>query len=183
MTEDALVTTDSVRYEIDGVAVEEVRPAADGADDRPAEPIELPVDEQTMFVPPEPVARTLLWSTVSDADAADLWGRAVPESPRAVAEATRFTVSVDLDGIDVPVLLLAAETDPFVAPWTTSKLGVDGRPGTELSGRPRAAVRNLLARGCGLPRPVPAGSRWPGERDHGFGNARAPMIGLWRLAI
>jgi len=150
MTEDALVTTDSVRYEIDGVAVEEVRPAADGADDRPAEPIELPVDEQTMFVPPEPVARTLLWSTVSDADAADLWGRAVPESPRAVAEATRFTVSVDLDGIDVPVLLLAAETDPLVAPWTTSKLG-------ELMGVPERSFPG----GHGLPYEI----SWPAVAD------------------
>lgn len=78
-------------------------------------PIEIPVDFDAPWGPPPPdVARQLFYSGVDDATAAEYHRKLQPESPRAVWEATRWTVEVDVSSLRVPTLVVAAEADPLV---------------------------------------------------------------------
>ena len=78
-----------------------------------AQEIGITVDMTQPYPPfPYPVAKQLFYPTMSDYLANIWWNQLVPESPRAVWEATRWTVPVDLDAITTPdVLVVAAQID------------------------------------------------------------------------
>lgn len=100
------------------VLVTPVVPAEVGADEIP-----IPVDLTQPFpVPPFEVAKAMFFGTMSDAEAAPYHNALQPESPQAVWEATRWTVSVDLDRITVPVMTVAAGADTLTPPEAVSGL-------------------------------------------------------------
>lgn len=88
-----------------------------------AEPIPVDLDF-TKLLPPFPYeqAKQLFFTTMGEEQARSLYERLVPESPRAVREATWWTTWVDLDKVRVPTLLLYASEDLLVPPATTLKL-------------------------------------------------------------
>jgi pimeloyl-ACP methyl ester carboxylesterase len=73
---------------------------------------EIPVDLSALFpVLPFEVAWQMFFQGVPEAVAREFYARLTPESPRAVWEATRWTVSVDRSKISCPVLVIGGETD------------------------------------------------------------------------
>ena len=73
---------------------------------------EIPVDFSAPFpVLPFEVAWHMFFEGVPEADARELYALLVPESPRAVWEASRWTVSVDRSRISCPVLVIGGEID------------------------------------------------------------------------
>lgn len=84
-----------------------------------AQVIPIPVDMTRPFpVPPFAVAKGMFYSTMSDAEALLYYTRLQPESPLAVWEATRWTVSVNLSTITMPTLTIAAGADTLTPPST-----------------------------------------------------------------
>lgn len=89
-----------------------------------AAPTELPVDFTMPFpVPPFEQAKAMFWQGLDDEHALPLYERLEPESPRAVWEATRYTQFVDLDAVDCPALMVAAELDTLIPASSTEDLG------------------------------------------------------------
>ena len=78
--------------------------------------IELPIDQkQTWGPPPVDIARELFFQGSKEEDARRFYSLLCPESPRAVHEATRWTVHVDRKNIaKVPVIAFGAEIDRLV---------------------------------------------------------------------
>ncbi|WP_031469536.1 alpha/beta hydrolase [Sciscionella sediminilitoris] len=76
------------------------------------EPVELEVDPDRPWGPPPPeTARELFYSGTGDRLAAEYFRRLQPESPRAVWEATRWTLEVDTSALQVPTFVVGAERD------------------------------------------------------------------------
>jgi pimeloyl-ACP methyl ester carboxylesterase len=79
------------------------------------DPIPLPVEESEPFDPfPPELARQMFYDRVDDEQAARYWDKLQPESPAAVLQATRWTANVDVSGLSVPTLVVAAEKDMLV---------------------------------------------------------------------
>jgi pimeloyl-ACP methyl ester carboxylesterase len=77
--------------------------------------IPLAVDLTQPFpVFPYSVAKELFFPTMTDTDAQGYYARLQPESPRAVWEASRWTVPVNLAAITAPTLAISAGLDPIV---------------------------------------------------------------------
>jgi pimeloyl-ACP methyl ester carboxylesterase len=77
--------------------------------------VPLPVDENVMWGPPPfEVARELFFLGLSEHEAQNYYRRLCAESPRAVLEATRFTVSVETSRITCPVLAFGGTNDRLV---------------------------------------------------------------------
>jgi pimeloyl-ACP methyl ester carboxylesterase len=94
-----------------------VVPSAVGAD-----PIEIEVDLTKPFGFPYDVAKLLFYPTL-DKDLARMYhDRLEPESPRAVWQATRWTIDVDLQAVTAPTLVFATELDPLTPPATVAGL-------------------------------------------------------------
>lgn len=88
-----------------------------------ADVIPVPVDwEQPFPVPPFEQAKAMFWQGLSEEEARPLYEQLTEESPRAVHEATRYTLYVDLSAVDAPVFGLAGELDNLYPPDTTSEL-------------------------------------------------------------
>jgi pimeloyl-ACP methyl ester carboxylesterase len=89
-----------------------------------ASPIELIIDDmrEPWGPPPPEVARQLFFQGVSDAQAADFSRRLVPESPLRVYEATRWSVSVDTDKIEAPILVVSGALDVLTPHETGASL-------------------------------------------------------------
>jgi pimeloyl-ACP methyl ester carboxylesterase len=62
-------------------------------------------------VPPFAVAKSFFFATMPDAEAMTYYQRLVPESARAVWEASRWTVSVPLSEVGMPTMTVAAGVD------------------------------------------------------------------------
>lgn len=89
-----------------------------------AAPIPIPIDmTQPFAVPPFNIAKGMFYSTMSDAEAQVYYQLLQPESPQAVWEATRWTVSVNLDRIRTPTMTVAAEADTLTPPDVIRQLG------------------------------------------------------------
>jgi pimeloyl-ACP methyl ester carboxylesterase len=87
------------------------------------DPIPLHVDLAQPFPPfPPEVAKRLFFTTLDDATASHYHSLLVPESPQAVFEATRWTVSVDLSVIQAPTFVLAAELDILAPPVAVERM-------------------------------------------------------------
>ena len=76
--------------------------------------IPVPVDPSAMWLAPPETLRELFWDLVDDVTSGRYQSLAVPESPQAVMEATRWTVEVDVSSITAPAYLLGAERDMLV---------------------------------------------------------------------
>lgn len=89
-----------------------------------AEPIELPVEDMhAPWGPPPPEqAHVLFFQGLSAAQAARVNALLVPESPRRVIEATRWTLPVDAAKITAPVLVVAGALDVLTPPQTGQAL-------------------------------------------------------------
>jgi pimeloyl-ACP methyl ester carboxylesterase len=81
--------------------------------------IELPVDmERPWGPPPFPVTMDLFFQGLSEDEATRYYSLLCPESPRAVFEATRWTVPIDKVSISSPILVIAGEKDVLTPPST-----------------------------------------------------------------
>jgi pimeloyl-ACP methyl ester carboxylesterase len=67
-------------------------------------------------VPPFEVAKAMFYQTMSEAEALTYYQELQPDSPQAVWEATRWTVSVDLNSIRMPVMTAVGVADSLVRP-------------------------------------------------------------------
>jgi pimeloyl-ACP methyl ester carboxylesterase len=84
---------------------------------------DLPVDLSVPFpVVPFEVAQQMFFPGVPETQAREYYARLTPESPRAVWEATRYTVSVDRSRISCPVLVVGGEIDMVCPAEVATKL-------------------------------------------------------------
>jgi pimeloyl-ACP methyl ester carboxylesterase len=67
-------------------------------------------------VPPFPVAKAMFYSTMSDAEAMLYYPQLAPESPQAVWEATRWTISVNLSQVTAPTMIAEGALDMLTPP-------------------------------------------------------------------
>jgi pimeloyl-ACP methyl ester carboxylesterase len=79
-----------------------------------AEPIDLAVDPASMWMPPPAMIKPTWWAQVTDDESQRYASLLVPESPRAVLEATRWLCEVDTSRLQVPVLVIAGSADPLI---------------------------------------------------------------------
>jgi pimeloyl-ACP methyl ester carboxylesterase len=86
-----------------------VLPAGFGAD-----PIELAVDPTSMWMPPPALIRPTWWAGVPDDESRRYTSLLVPESPRAVLEATRWLCEVNTSDVHTPTLVIAAGADALI---------------------------------------------------------------------
>jgi non-heme chloroperoxidase len=94
------------------VLVTPVVPAEVGAPEIP-----VPVDlTQPFAVPPFEVAKGMFFPTMTDEEARRYHALLTPESSRAVYEATRWTVSVDLAKVTAPTMVIGAGADTLTPP-------------------------------------------------------------------
>jgi pimeloyl-ACP methyl ester carboxylesterase len=98
----------AANYPVDRlVLITPVVPASIGAT-----PLPLAVDLTQPFpVFPFPVAKQLFFPTMNDWEAQNYYAQLQPESPRAVWEASRFTVNVNLAAVTEPTLVISAGHD------------------------------------------------------------------------
>jgi pimeloyl-ACP methyl ester carboxylesterase len=95
-----------------------VVPSAVGAD-----PIKVEVDLTKPFGPfPYHLARLLYFPTLDEGLARVYYDMLEPESPRAVWQASRWTIDVDLEAVTAPTLVFAAELDPLTPPAAVARL-------------------------------------------------------------
>jgi pimeloyl-ACP methyl ester carboxylesterase len=95
-----------------------VVPASVGAD-----PIDIDVDLTKPFGPvPYDLAKRLWYPTLDDDLVRVYYDMLEPESPRAVWQATRWTIDVDLQAVTAPTLVFAAELDPLTPPAAVARL-------------------------------------------------------------
>ena len=85
--------------------------------------IPLAIDLTQPFpVFPYSTAKQLFFPTLTEAEAQGYYARLQPESPRAVWEATRWTVQVNLAAITAPTLVVSAGIDLLVPASVVSQL-------------------------------------------------------------
>ena len=95
-----------------------VVPSAVGAD-----PIEIEVDLTKPFGPfPYDLARQLYYPTLDEDLARRYYDLLEPESPRAVWQASRWTIDVDLQAVTAPTLVFATELDVLTPPAAVARL-------------------------------------------------------------
>ena len=88
-----------------------------------ADPIDLDVDLTKPFGPvPYDVARLLFFPTLDEDLARLYYDLLEPESPRAVWQATRWTIDVDLQAVTAPTLVFATELDVLTPPAAVAAL-------------------------------------------------------------
>jgi len=82
-----------------------------------------PVSLDFLFEPPPlEAAKHLFFQGLDDAEAARLYRNLGPESPRAVIEATEYTLHVDATRVNCPVLVFGAELDLLTPPAVVQSL-------------------------------------------------------------
>jgi pimeloyl-ACP methyl ester carboxylesterase len=87
------------------------------------DPIEVPVDHESLWeVPPLALARQLWFDTAPESHAEAIYSRLRQESPRAVWEATRWTAELAVDTLEIPVLVVAGAHDTLTPPDVVAKL-------------------------------------------------------------
>lgn len=95
-----------------------VVPSAVGAD-----PIDIEVDLTKPFGPfPYELAKLLYYPTLDEDLARVYYDLLDPESPRAVWQATRWTIDVDLQAVTAPTLVFATELDLLTPPTAVAGL-------------------------------------------------------------
>lgn len=85
--------------------------------------MEIPVDmTQPFAVPPFPIAKAMFYSTMSDDEAMLYYPLLTPESPAAVWEATRWTISVNLNQVKAPTMIAQGALDTLTPPAVVQPL-------------------------------------------------------------
>ena len=85
--------------------------------------IPLAIDLSVPYpVPPFPVAKAMFFATMTDSEATPYYSQLQPESPQAVWEATRWSVSINLSAITMPALALSASADTLTPPAAVQTL-------------------------------------------------------------
>jgi hypothetical protein len=79
-----------------------------------AVPIDLVVDPTSMWMPPPGLIRRTWWADVTDDESQRYASLLVPESPRAVLEATRWLCEVNTSEIQMPALVFGASADDLI---------------------------------------------------------------------
>jgi pimeloyl-ACP methyl ester carboxylesterase len=87
-----------------------------------ADPIDLDVDLTKPLAVPYDVARQLFFPTLDEDLARMYYDLLEPESPRAVWQATRWTIDVDLQAVTAPTLVFATELDILTPPAAVAGL-------------------------------------------------------------
>ncbi|WP_233834244.1 alpha/beta hydrolase [Paraburkholderia sp. ZP32-5] len=89
-----------------------------------AQQIPLPIEDMDSQwgPPPAEVARQLFFQGLDDAQAAHFQSLLVPESPRRVYEATRWTLAVDAAKLTMPILIVSGALDGLTPPETGAAL-------------------------------------------------------------
>lgn len=88
-------------------------------------PVEIPIpvpDDRPFPPPPFEMARGMFFHGVPEAEARAYHDLLCPESPRAVREATQFTVPVDRTRIACPILVIAGAADVLTPPEALRRL-------------------------------------------------------------
>jgi pimeloyl-ACP methyl ester carboxylesterase len=79
--------------------------------------IDLPIDPNQPWVPPPfQIARDLWFQGLEEDEARTYFERPCPESPKAVHEATRWTVPIDRVKVSGPILVVSSELDHLTPP-------------------------------------------------------------------
>ena len=79
--------------------------------------IDLPIDPNQPWVPPPfEIARDLWFQGLEEDEARTYFERLCPESPKAVYEATRWTVPIDRVKVSGPILVVSSELDHLTPP-------------------------------------------------------------------
>ncbi len=103
----------ATRHEVSGLVL--LAPVVPAGPD--AEPIEMPVDPVRLFEPvPFDLARQMFFTSLDEPTARHYHALLCPESPRAVLEATRWEVALDLDALDAEALVFAGGRDMLSPP-------------------------------------------------------------------
>ena len=127
-----------------------------------ADPIDIDVDLTKPFGPvPYDVARQLFFPTL-DEDLARMYHHLLePESPRAVWQATRWTIDVDLQAVTAPTLVFATELGLLTPPAAVAGLA-------ELMGAPYELIPAIGHSEILLKRPesIAVAERIRGWLDH-----------------
>ena len=79
-----------------------------------ADPIDLAVDPASMWMPPPALVKRTWWAEDTDDESQRYASLLVPESPRAVLEATRWLCEVNTSEVQVPALVIAAGADVLI---------------------------------------------------------------------
>jgi pimeloyl-ACP methyl ester carboxylesterase len=87
-----------------------------------ADPIDLDIDLTKPLVVPYDVARQLFFPTLDEYLARVYYDLLEPESPRAVWQATRWTIDVDPQAVTAPTLVFATELDILTPPAAVAGL-------------------------------------------------------------
>jgi pimeloyl-ACP methyl ester carboxylesterase len=87
-----------------------------------ADPIDIDVDLTKPFRLPYDLARLLFYPTLDEDLAQMYYDLLEPESPRAVWQATRWTIDVDLHAVTAPTLIFATELDVLTPPAAVAGL-------------------------------------------------------------
>lgn len=95
-----------------------------------AQAIQIPIDMQVPFpVPPFEIAKAMFYQSMSDTEAMLYYTQLQPESPQAVYEATRWSISVNLSQVmaDTKVVVGALDTltPPSVVQPLATMMGAD----------------------------------------------------------
>jgi pimeloyl-ACP methyl ester carboxylesterase len=79
--------------------------------------IDLPIDPNQPWVPPPfEIARDLWFQGLEEDEARTYFEKLCPESPKAVYEATRWTVPIDRVKVSGPILVVSSELDHLTPP-------------------------------------------------------------------
>lgn len=85
--------------------------------------IELPVDSTVPWGPlPFEAARELFFQGLDDEQCHYFYPKLVPESPLRIVEATRWTLPVKIEQIDMPTLIVSGALDVLTPPATGERL-------------------------------------------------------------
>jgi pimeloyl-ACP methyl ester carboxylesterase len=79
-----------------------------------AEPIDLAVDPTSMWMPPPALIKPTWWDQVTDDESERYASLLVPESPRAVLEATSWLCEVNTSKVQVAALVIAGSADALI---------------------------------------------------------------------
>ena len=78
------------------------------------EVVPMPIDFDALWLPPLEMVDQLFWDAVDATSAARYASLMTPESPKAVFEATRWSLDLDTSGVTAPALVFGADRDRLV---------------------------------------------------------------------
>lgn len=100
-----------------------ITPAGPAEIEAPPVNLPFPIENDQLFEPPPfEAAKELFFHGVNDDDALTFYQKLCPESPKAVSEATQYTLHINRSNVTCPVLIFGAELDQLSPPDVMSSL-------------------------------------------------------------